>query len=142
MKLYQVAGKKSNISIKQQILIIDSEWNMLKLLYALLSQEFDVVVKTSSVDALHWLVNGKKPALIITEYKLPRIDGVLFIKHLRFSGLYSDIPVIILSDAHDLENKTNGLPFFTGAVISKPFNPSYLVNRINFLIDEYKSTVA
>jgi DNA-binding response OmpR family regulator len=140
MKLYNTLAKKAKP--KEQILIIDSEWNILKLLYAVLSNRYDLVVKNSSVDALQWLENGNRPALIITEYQLPYIDGALFIKHLKYSGIYNNTPVIVLSDTNDVEAKVNSLAFYVGAIISKPFNPSYLMFKIDTLLHEYKSAMA
>lgn len=140
MKFYLGIGKK--VKYKEQILIIDSEWNMLKLLYALLSNEYNLVVKSSSFDAMQWLEAGNKPALIITEYGLPYIDGALIVKHLKYSGIYNDTPIIILSEAQDLKLKTQDFYLGSGAVISKPFNPSYLTFKINALINESKPAMA
>jgi DNA-binding response OmpR family regulator len=140
MKLYPILTRKAKF--KQQILIVDSEWNILKLLYSVLSNDYDLVIKNSSVDAMQWLENGNRPALIITEYQLPYIDGVLFIKHLKYSGIYNSTPVIVLSDANDVESKINTINFFIGAIIAKPFDPSFLIFKINSLLHEYKPAMA
>ena len=140
MRLYTSIAKKT--TPKEQLLIIDSEWNMLKLLYAVLSSNYDLTVKNSSLDAIHWLDNGNKPALIITEYQLPYIDGATFIKHLKHSGIHNSTPVIMLSDVGDLEKKMNNLPFNNGAFISKPFNPSKLISKIKSLINDCNAATA
>lgn len=140
MKLYSIVKKR--IKTKKQILIVDSEQNILKLLYAVLSHEYDLVVKTSAIEAIKWLELGNNPSLIITEYLLPFIDGALFVKHLKYSGFYQSIPVIMLSDVHELPSKIDYMAFNIGAVISKPFNPSYLTATINKLINEYHPTSA
>jgi two-component system, chemotaxis family, chemotaxis protein CheY len=135
-------GKKKSVLTKKRILVIDSEWNMLKLLYALLSDQYELVVKESSFDAVQWLESGNRPELIITEYQLPYIDGPLLVRHLKYSGIYGQTPVIILSDAEDLKIKAGSLPLSSGAIISKPFNPSYLMFKINALINEHQSAMA
>ncbi|WP_345951613.1 MULTISPECIES: response regulator [unclassified Mucilaginibacter] len=140
MRLYPSITKKTKL--KEQILIVDSEWNMLKLLYAVLSDQFDLVTKNSSVDALQWLESGNKPALIITEFQLPYLDGASFIRHLKYSGIFNSTPVIVLSHANDIEAKIKNVAFQVGAIISKPFNPSYLIFKINTLLHEYKSAMA
>jgi DNA-binding response OmpR family regulator len=140
MRLYTSITKK--IAPKEQLLIIDSEWNMLKLLYAVLSNNYDLTVKNSSLDAMHWLENGNKPALIITEYQLPYIDGATLIKHLKHSGIHNDTPIIMLSDESDLEKKMDNLPFNNGAFISKPFNPFQLISKIKSLINDRNSASA
>jgi len=140
MKLYTINTKR--IIPKERLLIIDSEWNILKLLYAVLSKEYDLTVKNSSVEAMQWLENGNKPALIITEYKLPYIDGLSLIRHLKHSGIHKSTPIIMLSEVPDLEKKMHSFSFDNVAVISKPFNPSQLVSKINSLLHEYHSASA
>lgn len=140
MKLNTIINKK--LRPKPQVLIIDGEWNMLKLLYSVLSNHYELVVKNSSVDAMRWLENGNSPALIITEYQMPYIDGTLFIRHIKCSGIHNHIPIIILSDTHDVIAKVNRLAFCIGAIIAKPFDPAHLVSKINLLLNEYQSTLA
>jgi len=140
MRLYTSIAKK--IIPKKRLLIIDSEWNMLKLLYAVLSNNYDLTVKNSSIEAMQWLENGNKPALIITEYKLPYIDGASLVKQLKHSGIHNNTPIIMLSDVHDLEKKIHSFPFNNGAIISKPFNPSQLISKIKSLLNEYNSASA
>lgn len=140
MKLYTINTKK--VISKERLLIVDSEWNMLKLLYAVLSNKYELVIKNSSLDAMQWLESGNRPALIITEYKLPYIDGASFVKHLKHSGIHHTTPIIMLTDVPDLEKKMHSFPFDNGAIISKPFNPSLLVSKIKSLLNEYNAASA
>ena len=127
---------------KKQVLIVDSEWNILKLLYAFLSPDFSVVAKNNPVDAFHWLLDNNEPAIIIAELKSSIFDDSSFIKHLKNSGLYKDIPVILLTEHKDESPKSVDTSSYADAVLMKPFNPSYLVYKINLLIGENRSTMA
>ncbi|QQL51242.1 response regulator transcription factor [Mucilaginibacter ginkgonis] len=139
MKLQHLSNKPR--LQKRQILIVDSEWNILKLLYAFLSREFTVVAKNNAVDAFHWLLSNNQPAIIIAELKSTGFDDLSFLKHLKYSGLYKDIPVILLTEYRGEEQK-NADPFdIADVVLMKPFNPSYLIYKINHLINA-KSIVA
>ena len=127
---------------KEQILIIDGEWNMLKLLYSVLSPKYDITIKNSAIDGLKWLESGNHPSLILCEYELPFFSGTSFIQTLKSRGLNNTIPLIILSDAVGFEQDLTTLPYKIDGMIRKPFNPISLKSTIQTVINEYKSAVA
>jgi response regulator RpfG family c-di-GMP phosphodiesterase len=130
-------NKKANIVPKQTILIIDHEWNILKLLYSVLSKDYNLIIKNSPISAFQWIANEKRPSLIICEYKFPHFTGGEFVQQLRNSGFHGSIPIIILSDAEDLEHKISLLPCDIHGTVSKPFNPVLLTSTIQKVLHEY-----
>jgi len=125
--------------MKKQILIVDDEITILKLLNFVLSGDYELVIKTSGVDALSWLEEGNSPALILSDLEMPYFDGGSFIYNLKISGFYRDTPVIILSGAQDLDTRVASMPFCLDACISKPFNPSQLKEAILNVFHKYDS---
>ncbi len=124
----------------KQLLIIDNELSMLKLLYNFLSTEYNVVVKNSPIEALRWIQDGNKPLLIISEYELPYINGLSFLEIIRTSGLYNKIPIIILSSGDGFEQKLKNLPYNVEGIIRKPFNPTHLKTIINKALNDYEKS--
>jgi CheY-like chemotaxis protein len=116
--------------MKRQILIVDDEITILKLLNFVLSRDYDLVIKTSGVDALSWLEEGNSPSMILSDLEMPYFDGSSFIYNLKISGFYRDTPVIILSGAQNLDERVASMPFSLDACISKPFNPTQLKEAI------------
>jgi two-component system, chemotaxis family, chemotaxis protein CheY len=112
--------------MKKQILILDDELSILKLLNFVLSQEYDLVIKQNGVDAMKWLEDGNNPSLIISDLQMPYLDGGSFIRNLKISGFYRHTPVILLSGADDLEVIVKTMPFQADKVFKKPFNPAKL----------------
>jgi CheY-like chemotaxis protein len=112
--------------MKKQILIVDDEITILKLLNFVLSQEYDLVIKNSGVEAISWLEEGNSPALILSDLEMPYFDGSSFIYNLKISGYYRDTPVIILSGANNLDKRVADMPFKLDAYVAKPFNPAQL----------------
>ena len=129
--------KKSSVAVRQTILIIDHEWNILKLLYSVLSKDYNLIIKNSPISAFQWIANGNQPSLIICEYKFPHFTGGEFVQQLRNSGFHSSIPIIILSDAEDLEHKISLLTCDVHGAVSKPFNPVLLTSTIQKVLYEY-----
>lgn len=127
-----------SLLMKKQILIVDDEITILKLLNFVLSQEYDLIIKNSGVEAISWLEEGNAPALIISDLEMPYFDGSSFIYNLKISGFYRDTPVIILSGASNLDEKVANMPFKLDAYVSKPFNPSQLKEAIHTVFKSYE----
>ena len=120
--------------MKKQILIVDDELSILKLLNFVLSKEYDLIIKNSGVDAFNWLEEGNDPDLIISDLNMPYFNGSSFIRNLKVSGYYRDTPVILLSGADDLDKKVDEMQIKVESYMQKPFNPDQLKSKINDLI--------
>jgi DNA-binding response OmpR family regulator len=136
------SSTKSNEATQSQILIVDSEWNMLKLLYSVLRKQYQLVVKHSPIEAMLWLEDGNTPSLIICEYGLPYFDKASFVQLIKTSGYHKSTPIIVLSETENLEQKVSLLPFKVNAMLQKPFNPLTLLTVIKSLLHESKLTIA
>jgi two-component system chemotaxis response regulator CheY len=72
----------------------------------------------------------------MADIDMPRLNGYDFIKNIRKSGFYRDIPIIMLSgwDSEDARERC----FKEGAnlFMVKPFNPSDLLANINKLLTD------
>ncbi len=124
---------------KKQILVVDDEVSILKLLNFVLSSQYDLVIKNSGVEALTWLEEGNSPALILSDLEMPYFDGSSFIHNLKISGFYRDTPVIILSGAINLEDRVSQMKFELDAYIPKPFNPVQLKEAISYVFKKYEA---
>ncbi|GAB3937184.1 response regulator [Mucilaginibacter myungsuensis] len=120
--------------MKKVILIVDDDLGILKLLNFILSKEYEIVVKTNGFDALDWLELGNLPDLIISDLAMPTFDGQAFVKNVKISGFYGDIPVVLLSAAHDLDEQVGKMPFRVEAFLQKPFNPNILKTEISKIL--------
>ncbi|KIO78781.1 chemotaxis protein CheY [Pedobacter lusitanus] len=120
-----------NVSFeKKQILIVDDEPSILKLLNFILSKQYTVHAMESGYKAHLWLEEGNFPDIIILDLHMPHFDGTSFLKSIKISGYYREIPVIILSAAEDLDQIVANLPFEVEAYFPKPFNPESLKTEI------------
>jgi len=117
--------------MKKQILVVDDDISILKLLNFILSKEYTVVMKTSGIEAFSWLEEGNYPELIISDLQMPYFDGTSFIRNLKISGFYRDTPVIVLSGADDIEEQVENMSFAVEGYITKPFNPASLKAAIS-----------
>jgi len=123
--------------MRKRILIVDDDLSILRLMNFILSKDYDVVVRNNGIDAFSWLEDGNIPELIISDLQMPYFDGQSFIKNIKISGLFRDIPVILLSAAYDLDEQVNNMPFQVDAYIPKPFNPTSLKSAISQVLNIY-----
>jgi len=124
----------NSMNSRNVILIIDDEPSILKLLNFILSSTYDLVIKTSGIEAIAWLEEGNDPDLIISDLMMPYFDGSSLIKNLKLSGFYRNTPVIILSGADDLAQKVESMSFNVECYLQKPFNPAALKTSISELL--------
>ncbi len=116
--------------MKKKILLLEDEPTLQKLLYFILSKEFDVKIVGNGYEAFVWLENRYMPDLIIMDWVMPLMDGKAFLKSIKVSGLYSDIPVIILSSSEHVVEEVDKLPYSVNRFLHKPFDPIVLKETI------------
>ncbi|MBK0384006.1 response regulator [Pedobacter sp. SD-b] len=122
-------------TVKKRILLVDDEIAILKLLEFILKKDYELVIKNNGFDALTWLDNGNIPDLIISDMEMPYFDGADFVRSLKVSGYFRDIPLIVLSGSESLENIKTKIPYPINALMSKPFNPSILKDKIKIILN-------
>jgi len=83
-----------------------------------------------SVDKLFSFLKQITPDLILLDIQMPGFDGYEAIKRLKAVSIYKRIPVIFLTASQDEESIQKGLGLGAVDFITKPFNASYLIARI------------
>jgi CheY-like chemotaxis protein len=124
--------------MRKQILIVDDEVSILKLLNFVLSKDYELVIKQSGVEAISWLEEGNDPALIISDLNMPYFDGNSFIRNLKISGFYRETPVIVLSGADNLDEIIDKMAYKINFYMQKPFNPAELKKNITHALQPYE----
>ncbi len=120
--------------MNKQILLVDDDIVILKLLNFILSKDFDLVSKSSGIDAFRWLEEGNHPALVVSDLNMPYMDGMSFVKNMKVSGFYKDTPIIILSGSEELEQLIEEQSLEVAAYFKKPFNPAALKVKITEIL--------
>ncbi len=114
----------------KKVLVIEDDEPLCWLLERILGQTYEVVVLHDGMEALSWLSSGNVPDLIISDIRMPSLDGLQLLENLKQSGLYKDIPVIILSNYEDPRKRKECLDLGAADYILKPFEPQQLIKRV------------
>jgi CheY-like chemotaxis protein len=107
--------------MRKKILIIDDDVIVRLLLQRMLEKEYDVVTMDDGLNALNWLNSGNMPDLILLDMEMPQINGLAFIRRLKFSTDLRHIPVIIVSGNDKKETIQSFLKLGASGFILKPF---------------------
>ncbi len=116
------------------ILMIDDESAMQKILKQYFKGKHEVVTHNNGREALIWLYQGNLPDIIIADINMPILNGEGFINEIKSSGLYSNIPLIMLSGEDKSEIRIKCLNAGADDFMMKPFNPRELEARLNAVL--------
>ncbi len=125
---------------KNKILVIEDHDSIRMLLSNFLSKDFDVVTKSDGFEGLAWLSGGNIPDFILLDYDMPRINGLEFLKNIRRSGFFQEIPVILVTAEEDEGLKNECKEFGITDFLIKPFNPIKLREKIQKVLASPKTT--
>jgi CheY-like chemotaxis protein len=127
-----ISRNSSSLSIRARILLVDDNANGLAARKSVLEElGYRIVTCTSGADALDQFASHKFD-LVVTDYKMPRMDGLELIGRLRKHT--PDLPIVLVSGYVDTLGMNEAS---TGAdvVIQKSANEvSHLVRSVNRLL--------
>jgi CheY-like chemotaxis protein len=114
------------------ILVVDDEYLIADILGYALEDEGYMVVKASNGQKGLEVLERERPALIITDFMMPVMDGLEFAKAVRALPAVSHLPIILLSgaQAHIGIQRTD----LFDAVLKKPFSIDLVLARVQELL--------
>ena len=121
---------------KANILIIDDHDAVRLLLGLTLKNKFDVITKKDGIEGMAWLSAGNIPDLIMLDMQMPRLNGLEFLKQIRTSGMFRDIPVILVSANENEYEITQSFGLGIVDFIRKPFNPIKLKEKVDNILNK------
>jgi len=120
--------------MKEKILIVDDEKDIVKMLnYTLKKEGFRTVDASDGEDALD-LAFKEHPDLIILDLMLPGVDGLEVCRQLKKEPKTAVTPIIMLTAKTQETDKVVGLELGADDYVSKPFSPKELIARIKAVL--------
>lgn len=114
----------------KKVLLIEEHDSFRHFLGTYLAQQFEVFGAADEIDAMTTLHQGLLPDAIIASARLAGKNASQLLTALRYSGLFADIPVVIIGD-NNLESERERFTMAgASAYFCKPFNPVLLHEHI------------
>lgn len=116
------------------ILIVDDDIDILEALKIYLSKdEYQLLTARNGKDAVD-IVKTEDVDLVLMDIMMPIMDGIKATKEIRN---LTNIPIILLTAKSEDQDKVNGLDIGADDYITKPFNPSEVLARVNSQLRRY-----
>jgi len=124
------------------ILVVEDIANVRELLEVTLRfQGYEVISATNGQEALE-ILKTEKPALIITDILMPKLDGFAMVQQLKSDPKTLDIPVIFLSATYVTpEDRAFALSLGASRFIEKPIDTEDFLLTIAELLSQDRITI-
>lgn len=140
---HETISKKGKSFNNKKILVIDDSENELNIINSILiSWGVETTLCNNSLHALE-LIKQNSYDYIITDWKMPKLDGLSLIDEIHHSNL-DHCPEILMVTAYnkdDLKNQAKEKGVDISKVITKPFTSSDLFNALSFDIENVPNEI-
>ena len=95
----------------------------------------DVEVVTDGEEALRYIDEHKDvpPVVVILDLKLPKVEGLEVLKHIRSAEATRLLPVVIMTSSREERDLIDGYRFGANSYIRKPVNFEQFVDSVRTL---------
>ena len=119
-----------------RVLLVDDSKVALAILQRMLASAPDIEVvgtATNGRDALE-LIPRLQPALICTDFHMPQMDGLEFLRAMRATPAMANIAFILLTGRADRELVARAVQFGANNYLVKPFTAAILKQKIEQIV--------
>ena len=114
---------------KCKVLIIEDDDIQRELLKEILKESGFEVFTSSTAEKGLQTVAKNSPAVVVTDVRLPGMDGLTFLKKLKQE--HSEIEVIVITAFSNVEDAVSAIKAGAFHYVTKPFDPQVLINLID-----------
>ena len=125
---------QQSTSLPSKILVVDDEALVRDMLCEILTSEgYSVISAPDGRDALP-LALSEKPDLILSDIRMPKLDGLTLCKALRVNPETKDIPVVMLTSYNTSEHMEAAMAAGADDFLPKPLNVEEIKIRVRSLL--------
>ena len=124
----------------KRLLVVDDEPNLLRAVAACLkSVGYEVNTARSGREALLQLAEAV-PDLLVSDIRMPGIDGYQLARQLRRSPRTALVPIVFLTAKDETADRIEGFRAGVDAYLTKPFEPEELIAVVNGILNRVERT--
>ena len=109
-------------------MIVDDQYTIRELVALTLEPDYEVIKAESGQEALEKI--NLNPDLIILDVMMPNMDGFQVCQLLKMNPETKNIPIIMLTAKHQIEDVKKAAETGADEYITKPFEPDMLKKRV------------
>lgn len=119
--------------MSKTIMVVDDSGSFRTVVRLSLQKAGYAVVEAADGQEAAEKLAGARPSLIVCDVNMPRMDGLAFARHVKASAAHKFTPIIMLTTESQDAKKAEGRAAGVRAWITKPFQPSALVDAVGKL---------
>jgi CheY-like chemotaxis protein len=121
---------------EKTVLVVDDEEALRNLAARLIEKRgYQVLTAADGAEALALLKRGARVDLMVLDVMMPGIDGLATLEQVRACG-YTLLPIVLLTAQAQDEQILGGYQKGADCYITKPLQPSMLLNIVDYLIGD------
>jgi DNA-binding response OmpR family regulator len=118
--------------VTETVLVVDDEPQIVRVVRGYLEKaNFRVVTASNGQDAL-FVARQEKPALVVLDLQMPKMDGLEFTRRIRAEQ--PNVAIIMLTARVEEMDRILGLELGADDYVTKPFSPRELVARVRAVL--------
>ena len=122
--------------LASRVLIIDDDASLCEALTVLLEDEWEVYTALKGQDGLTLLVQEAIPVVVL-DLRLPDIDGLTLLEHLKASPIAPD--VLVLTAVHDTTTVVRAMQHGATDYLTKPFDGDVLREKLRLILTRMRA---
>ncbi len=120
--------------MKKQVVIIEDDRNILKVLeLSLKSAGYEVIAASDGAEGLN-LIKEKVPNLVILDWDLPGLSGIDISRYLKSNSATAEIPIMMVTVFSEQSNKLCAFQNGVSDYLTKPFDLQEVILRAQSLM--------
>lgn len=126
--------------MSKQLLVVDDDPSLLLAVSETLRAEgYEVVTARRGAEAMVRVAEAL-PDLIISDIRMPGMDGYALVRNLRAAPRTRLVPIVFLTAKDETADRITGFRTGVDAYITKPFEPEELVAVVSSILDRVRRT--
>lgn len=126
--------------MSKRLLVVDDEPNLLRAVAACLrAEDYEVSTARSAHEALVQLAESV-PDLIISDIRMPGMDGHKLARQLRGSPRTALVPIVFLTAKDETSDRIEGFKAGIDIYLTKPFEPDELIAVVGGILNRVERT--
>ena len=121
---------------EQSIITVDDSSTMRRIIKNTLQKlGFETILEAGNgVEALE-VMSKNKVDMIVTDWNMPEMDGLTFVKAVRAKDEYKDLPILMITTEAAKEDILTALRSGVNNYVVKPFTPETLQEKVFKFLD-------
>lgn len=136
--LFEYREKESDSPLvddaKPVLLLVEDNNDLRTYLKGSLTKHFKILEASNGKEAL-CLLHGETADIILSDVKMPEMDGFQLCEAIKKDINFSHIPVVLLTAKSEVESREIGIELGADSYISKPFNMNLVSLRLQKMVE-------